>query len=87
MQSGDSVVMITKSDCLEFRDAPLHLCARKQGKIEFALSLYDQHLLDQGKEVEKLAREFLAGYLGDEGNELALTYERTFIDAHHAPPG
>ena len=36
---------------------------------------------------EKLARDFLIGYLGDEGNELALTYERTFIDAHHAPPG
>lgn len=79
--------MITKSDCLEFRDVPLHLSARIQGKIKFALSLNDQHLLDQGKEVEKLAREFLAGYLGDEGNELALTCERTFIEAHHAPPG
>jgi len=54
------MVMITKSDYLKFRDAPLHLCARKQGVIEFVLSLYDQHLLDQGKEVEKLAREFLA---------------------------
>jgi hypothetical protein len=40
--------------------------------------------LDQGKEVEMLAREFLAGYLGEEGIELALTYERTFIDAHYA---
>ena len=46
--------MITKSDFLEYRDAPLHLWARKQGVIEGALSQYDQHLLDRGKEVETI---------------------------------
>ena len=74
--------MITKSDFLNFRDAPLHLWATKQGIIEVALSLYDKHLMDQGKEVEKLARVFLEGYLGEEKHDFTLSFERTFIDGY-----
>jgi len=74
--------MITKSDFQNFREAPLHLWATQQGIIEVALSRHNQHLLDQGKEVEKLARVFLDGYLGEEKQDFTLSFERTFIDGH-----
>ena len=74
--------MITKSDYLLFLDVPLLLWATQQGRIDVALSLYNRHLMDQGKEVEKLARVFLAGFLGNEKHDLTLTYEQTFIDDH-----
>jgi hypothetical protein len=74
--------MITKSDFLEYLNAPLHLWATQHGIIEVALSLHDRHLMEQGKEVEKLAKVFLDGYLGDEKHDFTLTYERTFIDGH-----
>ena len=52
--------MITKSDFLLFLKAPLHLWAKENDKLEKKVpSIYEQHLMKQGYEVEKLAHKLL----------------------------
>ena len=52
--------MITKSDFLLFLKAPLHLWAKENDKLEKKVpSIYEQHLMKQGYEVEKLAHDLL----------------------------
>lgn len=52
--------MLTKSDFLLFLKAPLHLWAKENNKLEKKVpSIYEQHLMKQGYEVEKLAHELL----------------------------
>ncbi|MBU1119994.1 hypothetical protein KKA50_02275, partial [Patescibacteria group bacterium] len=55
--------MLTKSDFLLFMDAPMHLWAQKHNQYNKTLSQYDQHLIKQGYEVEKLAREYVEKYI------------------------
>ncbi len=65
--------MLTKSDFLLYLKAPLHLWAEKHNKLnKLAPSVYEQHLMKQGYEVEKLAHELLPhatwqeAYISDE---------------------
>ncbi len=52
--------MITKSEFLLFLKAPMHLWAKVNDKLEKKTpSIYEQHLMKQGYEVEKLAHELL----------------------------
>ncbi|WKZ25884.1 MAG: DUF2779 domain-containing protein [bacterium] len=52
--------MLTKSDFLLFLKAPLHLWAKKHKKLDKKTpSAYEQHLMKQGYDVEKLARKLL----------------------------
>mgnify|MGYP001558103299 FL=1 len=52
--------MITKTDFIFFLKAPLHLWAKVNDKLnKKAPSIYEQHLMKQGYEVEKLAHELL----------------------------
>ncbi|MFO7944537.1 MAG: DUF2779 domain-containing protein [Anaerolineales bacterium] len=70
--------MITKTDFLEFIDAPMHFWASKHDQIEKPPPLYDQHLMRQGKEVERLAREFIETQLL-EGTKSEIIHEKTFV--------
>ena len=69
--------MLTKTDFIEYLDCPTHLWARKNNQIEVELSLFDQHLMTQGREIEKLAQIFLGRLLEGKGD---LEFERTFLD-------
>ncbi len=52
--------MLTKSEFLLYLKAPLHLWAEKHNKLNKLIpSVYEQHLMKQGYEVEKLAHELL----------------------------
>lgn len=52
--------MLTKSDFLLYLKAPLHLWAEKHNKLnKLVPSVYEQHLMKQGYEVEKLAHDLL----------------------------
>jgi len=52
--------MLTKSDFLLYLKSPLHLWAEKHNKLnKLVPSVYEQHLMKQGYEVEKLAHELL----------------------------
>lgn len=52
--------MLTKSDFLLYMSAPLHLWAKKHNKLnKIVPSVFEQHLMKQGYEVEKLAHKLL----------------------------
>lgn len=52
--------MLTKSDFLLYLGAPLHLWAKKHNKLnKIVPSVFEQHLMKQGYEVEKLAHQLL----------------------------
>ncbi len=55
--------MLTKSDFIVYMDAPMHLWALKHDQYNKELSLFDQHLIKQGYEVEKLAQEYVKKYI------------------------
>ncbi len=57
--------MLTKSDFIVYMDAPMHLWALKNNQYNKNLSMYDQHLIKQGYEVEKLAREYVKKYISE----------------------
>ncbi len=52
--------MLTKSDFLLFLDSPIHYWARINNRATpKPLSLFDQHLFEQGKEAERLAKRYI----------------------------
>ena len=71
--------MITKTDYLTFLNTPMHLWAAQHGKIEVGPSLYEQHLMQQGHEIEILARQYLREFLL-KGIEAEISQEETFLD-------
>ena len=77
-----SEIKITKSNLLKFREAPMHLWAEKRGRIEKKLSAHDLHIMEQGKEVEKLAKVFLEEHLRSKGGNIEIDFQSTLIDDH-----
>jgi hypothetical protein len=75
--------MITKTDLLSFRNAPMHLWAEKHGKVERPLSTLDLHIMQQGQEVEKLAREFLQLQLLSANPDLDIRFQATLVDGDY----
>lgn len=65
--------MITKTDFMLYMDAPRHLWAYKNGKIQKKeIDVYMQHILDQGYEVEELAQKYLLDISKKYGNKILL---------------
>lgn len=51
---------LSKTDFLLFLDAPMHLWAKAHGKLEEKITTpYEQHLLQQGQQIEALARVYI----------------------------
>lgn len=74
--------MITKTNFITYQfDTPLHLWAEKKGMIETAPSLFNLHKMEQGKEIEDLANEFLREYLATSDHELIP--QKTFTDGDY----
>jgi len=74
---------ITKSDFLLYIDAPLHLWAEKHGKIDKTPSEFIVHLMNQGYEVEKLAKEYLEIYVVNHSNSEYLIWQRSFTNQQY----
>jgi hypothetical protein len=72
--------MLTKTDFIEYLDCPMHLWARKNDSVEIEPSLFDQHLMNQGWEIETLARDFLSLHLKGKGE---LEFEVTCLDGEY----
>ncbi len=76
--------MLTKSDFLRFLDAPMHLWAEKNNQLEDPTpSLFDLHLMEQGKEIEKLAKQFLQEHFSSQGTQFEIEEEKTFTDGRY----
>ena len=73
---------LTKSDFLQYLEAPMHLWAKKQGQLlDLELSDYDKHLISQGYEVESLAQDFLKQKL--ETANYTLNFQSTVKDGEY----
>lgn len=69
---------LTKTDYLLFREAPLHLWASKQSSIKAKPSSeYDQLLMQQGYEIQRLARKYLETKVSHVSLELISHYKKT----------
>jgi len=74
--------MITKTDYRLFLEAPLHLWASKNDKIENGPSLYDQHLMKQGQEVDALAQIFAEDFIRTD-SYMEIEFQQTFTDGEY----
>jgi hypothetical protein len=72
--------MLTKSDFLAYLDAPLHLWAEHNNQIEKSPSSYELQLFEQGKEIEKLGKEYLSNLLKNTAPDSEIFIEKTFND-------
>ena len=76
--------MLTKSDFLLYMDAPMHLWAKVHDQQTNATpSLYDQHLMKQGYEVEKVAKEYLEKYILPKYSNAELLWQSTYISGEY----
>jgi len=73
-------IQITKSDFLLYCEAPRHLWAKKHGIEKKSLSVFDQHLIDQGYQVEELAYKYIQTILIPQNPGKELLWQKTFSD-------
>lgn len=78
-------MLLTKTHFLSFLDSPLHLWARVFDPTSVkAISEYNQHLIEQGYQVEALAKEFLQQKVAREyppGS--TISFETTLVDGEY----
>lgn len=73
---------LTKSNFLTYLDAPMHLWAVENNKIEKTLSVYEQHLMTEGYTAEKLAKQHLQN-LVDQNQTTELIWQQTYTDKNY----
>ena len=76
----DKNISLTKSDFLLFLEVPRHLWAEKHGLIVRAPSIFDISMMNQGYEVEALAREYLEKCHLNPGE--GLVFQNPFTDGY-----
>jgi len=69
---------LTKSDFLSYLDAPLHLWASRHNLIEKSPSAFEIHIMNQGYEVENLAREYFGSFIFNHANDETLIWQESF---------
>lgn len=74
----DTDFLLTKSDFLRFLEAPRHLWAEKHNLLFRAPSAMDIHNMEEGYEVEALAKEYLANHVVKPGE--SLDFQKTYTD-------
>ena len=73
--------MLTKSDFLRFLDAPMHLWAKAHDTLEeTAPTLLDQHVREQGQQVEALARQYLEEHIQANYDQAQLFWQFAYND-------
>ena len=75
--------MLTKSDFLQYLVSPMHLWAKKHNEITKSLSTFDIHIMNQGYEVENLAKDFLETYRIRASENESLVWQNSFSDQHY----
>ena len=73
-----NIFLLTKSDFLLFLDAPRHLWADKHNLIDQSPSVFDINVMNQGYDVEALAKEYLEKYALTADEDLI--FQKTFND-------
>ncbi len=82
MNTDRELIMLTKTDFLLYREAPMHLWAQKNNQIEIEPTPYEKYLFDQGEEIGNLAKGFLKNSIRSRDTNLEVTVEQDFSDGH-----
>ncbi|RLC32770.1 hypothetical protein DRH14_05690 [Candidatus Shapirobacteria bacterium] len=61
----------------------MHLWAKKHNEITKSLSTFDIHIMNQGYEVENLAKDFLETYRIRASENESLVWQKSFSDQHY----
>ncbi len=73
--------MLSKTDFLWYLDAPMHLWARSHDQLEQeSPSLYEQHLIAQGGQVESLAHQYLQEFILPKYEKTEFIWQGTYQD-------
>ncbi|MBG0786823.1 MAG: DUF2779 domain-containing protein [Anaerolineaceae bacterium] len=76
--------MLTKSDFLLFLDAPMHLWAKAHDALEESSpTLLDQHLREQGQQVEALAQQYLQEHIATHYDQAQLLWQFAYNDGRY----
>ncbi|TLN16098.1 DUF2779 domain-containing protein [bacterium] len=78
---GENNPKLTKSDFLLFCEAPRHLWAKRNGRIDRQPSDFDRHIKNQGYVVESLARDYLETVFLPANPGADLFWQRTYSDS------
>lgn len=70
--------LLTKSDFLLFMESPRHLWTEKHNLIDKTPSAFDIHNMEQGYEVESLAKEYFAKHVLKPNQ--SFSFQKTFTD-------
>ena len=71
---------LSKSDYQLYLDAPMHLWAYKHDQIQKQPTEFEIHVMNQGYEVEELARDYLKEFVVNSENGEKVEFQRTFTD-------
>lgn len=71
---------LTKTDFLRYLDAPMHLWAQKNHRIEIEPSRYEQFLMKQGEEIGILAQDFLRDTIHTSHPNYEISVEKSYSD-------
>jgi len=73
--------MLSKTDFLWYLDAPMHLWARAHDQIEVkTVTAFEQHLIQQGQQVEALAEQYIQTFLLPKDADLELIWQPSYDD-------
>lgn len=72
--------ILTKSEFLLYCEAPRHLWAKRNGRIEQCLSDFDKHLIKEGYITEGLAKDYLVTVLMPNNPRSELIWQMTFVE-------
>ena len=73
--------MLSKTDFLMYLDAPMHLWAQSHDQLEMkGHTLFEQHLIQQGQQVEEFAREYIENSLLDKYSQAQLFWQPSYDD-------
>jgi len=75
---------ITKTDFLRYLETPRHLWAHKHNRITVGPSDFDQFLMNQGYQVEALARNYFQNYCANIKTEDTVSLQETFSDGAYS---
>jgi len=73
---------ISKSDYQLYLEAPMHLWAHKHGQIQKRPTEFEILIMNQGYEVERIARDYLENILVNSDSGENVQFQRTFSDRH-----
>lgn len=76
----EKTLTLSKSDFQLYLEAPMHLWAQKHNQFQVQPTEFEIHVMNQGYEVEKLAKNYLNEFIINSGNGQEVQFQMSFTD-------